>query len=326
MRRPPLPTLPVTILFAIIGVAAAAELAENPRPFNFQPKDTIALAGGANVVSEQEHGYFEVLIRAALPDRELRVRNLGWEGDTVYAQPRELNFGSWADQFKKSGATVIVAQFGQMESLQGTPALPQFISAYEKLLDEFSRQTRRIVLVSPVPFERGSPPLPDLSTHNDSARAYADAIRRLAEQHNYFFVDLFNPLRKLTNATTLTSDGVHLNQAGHWTAASESVRQLAPGMITPSIRFDQSTGLLNPAAAEQLRQSILARNRLWFDYWRPMNWAFLAGDRTEQPSSRDHRDPKLRWFPVEMEEYLPLIEARERDLAAQATALAHESR
>ena len=35
-----------------------------------------------------------------------------------------------------------------------------------------------------------------------------------------------------------------------------------------------------------LRQLLIAKNRLWFDYWRPQNWAFLAGDRTAQPSSR----------------------------------------
>ena len=42
-----------------------------------------------------------------------------------------------------------------------------------------------------------------------------------------------------------------------------------------------------------------------------MNWAFLGGDRIEQPSSRDHRDPKVRWFPGELEQFGPLIEQAE---------------
>jgi hypothetical protein len=65
----------------------------------------------------------------------------------------------------------------------------------------------------------------------------------------------------------------------------------------------------------------VAENRLWFNYWRPENWAFLGGDRTEQPSSRDYRDPKIRWFPAEMEKFVPMIEAKEREIAKQADEL-----
>jgi hypothetical protein len=49
-----------------------------------------------------------------------------------------------------------------------------------------------------------------------------------------------------------------------------------------------------------------------------MNWAFLHGDRTEQPSSRDHRDPKVRWFPAEMEKFLELIDAEEARISILA--------
>ena len=75
-----------------------------------------------------------------------------------------------------------------------------------------------------------------------------------------------------------------------------------------------------PDPSERLRQVIQAKNRLWFDYWRPMNWAFLHGDRTEQPSSRDHRDPKIRWFPDEMKRFLPLINQLEDEITQSATA------
>jgi len=69
-------------------------------------------------------------------------------------------------------------------------------------------------------------------------------------------------------------------------------------------------------------EKIIAKNRLWFDYWRPQNWAFLAGDRTAQPSSRDHLDPSKRWFPPEREAFLPLIEAKEKEIDALAAQLA----
>ena len=69
-----------------------------------------------------------------------------------------------------------------------------------------------------------------------------------------------------------------------------------------------------------LHTTIVAKNRLWFHYTRPQNWAFLAGNRTNQPSSRDHLDPTKRWFPEEMEQWVPLIEAKEKEIQALAAA------
>ena len=57
--------------------------------------------------------------------------------------------------------------------------------------------------------------------------------------------------------------------------------------------------------------AVRAKNHLWHDYWRPSNWAFLHGDRTQQPSSRDPVNPQLRFFPAEQERYLPLLKEAE---------------
>jgi hypothetical protein len=74
--------------------------------------------------------------------------------------------------------------------------------------------------------------------------------------------------------------------------------------------------------AEALLGVIRAKNRLWSYYWRPQNWAFLAGDRINQPSSRDHLDSSKRWFPDEIEQFIPLIEAKEREIDVLAAQLA----
>ncbi len=65
------------------------------------------------------------------------------------------------------------------------------------------------------------------------------------------------------------------------------------------------------ATRETLCAELRAKNRLWHDYWRPSNWAFLYGDRTNQPSSRDPVNPQIRLFPTEQEKYLPLIQSAE---------------
>src|SRR5919108_911157 len=286
----------VALVLATCVTAAESEAAEAARgPAAFKPNDVIVFTGGANAVAAQDNGYLELLITLGLPDLHLRFRNLAWEGDTVYEQRRDLNFGPWSRQFERIGATVIFAQFGQMESLGGQTLLPGFVAAYDQLLDQFSKQTERLILISPVPFQKSVPPLPDLSTRNGDLERFVKAIRQIALRRGCRFVDVFDPLRHPETDAGPTVHGVELTAQGHWSVARETARQL--GLEAPSgfVQFDSTTGRVSPPLAEQLRQRILAKNRLWFDYWRPMNWAFLAGDRTEQPSSRDHRDPKVRW-------------------------------
>jgi hypothetical protein len=309
---------------ALFTLAASAKSAGPfPGRFVLEADDVVVFTGGANVVAAQENGYLESLLTLNFARVPLRFRNMGWEGDTVYEQRRDLNFGPWSQQFKKVEASVLFAQFGQMESLQGAAALPQFLAAYAKLLDEFARQTPRIVLVSLLPFERSGPLGPDLAKHNDDVRLFAHAIRDLARQRGYLFVDLLHLGGKPFQGR-LTSDGVYLTAHGQWEVARATALDLGLANIPRRITPDSATGELRPTSLERLRQAILAKNRLWFDYWRPMNWAFLRGDRTEQPSSHDHRNPKIRWFPEEMERFLPLIETEERRIAELTSTAAHE--
>jgi hypothetical protein len=80
--------------------------------------------------------------------------------------------------------------------------------------------------------------------------------------------------------------------------------------------FGSSLARLPDENAGRLLALVRDKNKLWFHYIRPQNWAFLNGDRTIQPSSRDHLDPEIRWFPEEMKQWLPLIAAREREIWA----------
>ena len=108
--------LPLVCLFVVLFLGRA--FAEEPF---FQKGDVIALVGGEDMVALSEYGYLETLLNRALPDYHLRFRNLAWEGDSVFGQRRDLNFPSWEEQLEKIGATVVICQFGQMESF-GWPA------------------------------------------------------------------------------------------------------------------------------------------------------------------------------------------------------------
>ena len=141
-----------------------------------------------------------------------------------------------------------------------------------------------------------------------SLDAYADAIREIAGRRGLHVI--FSKDRGQVTAANYR-DGLHLNEAGQNAAAARAAEALGAGK-----RADEFTS----TDEFRLADSIRAKNRLWFHYARPQNWAFLNGDRTVQPSSRDHLDPSKRWFPEEMKLWLPLVAAKEQEiwnLAAQ---------
>lgn len=275
--------------------AAALPLSQN---------DVVAFVGGADVAAALHTGHLEALLAAKLPGA--RFRNFGWEGDTVFSQPRDFNFPPLKDHLKTAGASVIIVQYGRVESM-----IPgrDFRGAYKKMLDEFAQVTPRLVLVVPPPFEMAEPPLPDLSRHNSRHAEIANVIREVAEERSL-------PLIVLPRAQT--SDGLQFTPQGN-AALAHAMAQAILGVEQQTGPADR-TGAWGNAAFEQLRQSVIAKNRLWFDYWRPQNWAFLGGDRISQPSSRDHRDPKIRWFPEEMKRFASLIAEAENKIQTAAHA------
>lgn len=267
--------------------------------------EVIVFVGQENLVREQKAGELESRLAVGWARQQPRFRSMAWEADTVYSQWRELNFGSWARQLDTAGAGVIVAQFGQMEALDGIGRLREFVTAYHRLLDEFGARTRRLILLSPMPFER---PLashaPDLTQRNGDVAAYAKAIRAIAVQRGALFVDLVTPFKNpRAGDGRLTRDGIHLTPAGLRVVGREVVRQLGIGSRESTI-------------APALREAIVEKNRLWFDCWRPANWSFVYGDRVSQRFAKGSGGrPSLQ---ETFEERLPLIEAGDARIHALA--------
>ncbi len=263
----------------------------------FQPSDTIALVGGEDMVALAESGLLEAQIVQQPGLAAVKVRALAYEGDTVFEQPRQLNFPSWEQQLEKFGATVVLVQFGQMEALRSGSNPEEFITQYETLLRRLAGTNRQLVILSATPFEKPPAPLPDRTPQNAAIEAQLPRIHALANQLEAAFVDLY---RTLPEGGTFTRDGIHLNERGQRAVAREIVRQLGMKPV--------------PADDPAVLALLAEKNRLWFNYHRPQNWAFLHGDRTEQLFSRDYRDTSIRRLVLEMEEYLPLIEAKEKEI------------
>ena len=321
--------------FPILAFLAFSSVPGAAQTFELKPNDVIALTGGSNIERTRFNGFLQTSLIATKPELKIKVRNFGWEGDTVFEQWRDggsldnldtrrreaerriqAEAGSdswrqqrdWREQLGDAGATVVIAQFGQMESLNGVEKLPRFIAAYEKLIAEFAGsdadtpvrnppgQTgvsasppRRVVLVAPAAFEGKMAP------QNAALQVYSKEIGKLAERLRLTFVGQVGPV-----GDPLTENGYQFSEAGHRAFAEHVVAALG----------------LKPVTNEPVRAQVLEFERLWFDYWRPMNWAFLNGDRTTQPYSKDWKDTSKRIFPQEMEDFLPLLKQAEDNIQA----------
>ncbi|HVJ46455.1 MAG TPA: PVC-type heme-binding CxxCH protein, partial [Luteolibacter sp.] len=265
----------------ILGRFGNTEMAAaKPAPFtdgklSLLENETIIFTGQTNLAREQKSGMLEGIITQINAAKKPRFRSMAWEADTVYEQWRDLNFGSWENQLRAAGATTVIAQFGQMEALDGVKKLPEFTAAYHRLLDQFTAVTPRIILISPTPFEKpDAPHAEDISLRNTDLKAYNDAIREIARQRGAIFIDLFTGLS--TNKIRLTDNGVHLNDKGLDIIAN----QIAP--------FFGAVDYILPSPAKL--DAIREKNRLWFDCWRPANWSFVYGDRIQWPFGKPSGD------------------------------------
>ena len=277
----------------------------------FKRGDVIALVGGEDMVAAGEYGYFELLLARALPAHRLKVRSLAWDGDTVFEQRRDLNFPTWEEQLAQVGATVVICQFGQMESFAGKEKLPEFVAAYEKLIARWSDGgKRRVLVLEPFAFAQGAAENSAFPRDRiDALATYAAAARNVAERTGSAWANV-GEVRLRGGA--VQRDGCHLTRGAQAVFALDLARQL---------RLDATPGGAKADLNTRLLALVATKNRLWFDYWRVQNWAFLAGDRTMQPSSRDHIDREKRWFPPEREAFLPLIDAKEQEIWKLTTEL-----
>ncbi len=271
------------------------------RRFTLTGEDVVVFVGQENLVRDQKSGELESLLATGFQETKPRFRSMAWEADTVYQQWRDLHFGSWEEQLKAMGATVIIAQYGQMEALDGVGRLAEFTSAYHRLLDQYAMRTSKLVLLSPMPFEKPEAPFaPDLTKSNADVAAYVEAIRKIADQRGAIFVDLYTPLKK--QEKKLTEDGIHLHESGLRTVA-----RIVGRSLVPQVKVSNRDALLG---------AIVQKNQLWFDCWRPANWSFAYGDRVNQMYGKGGNGlPSLQGVIEDQLKYVELADGRIHRLA-----------
>ena len=285
-------------------------LAQSPAPaHSLRTNDVIALLGGGNAEARMQGAHWETLLAATHPGHRLRLLHFAREGDTVFSQLRDVNYPSPLQQVADAKATICILDFGQGEAYSGLGRLEAFAERLDQWIVDCQALGTRVILVTPVPvtsFSQGQATASVVRIDPPPVEAYAQRIREIAQRRNLPVIDVFDAARSRKD---LSIDGRRLSDSGMARVAALALRPWMNGNIAPQT---DAAGRFTEPSWEALRQAFVERNTLWKGYTRPTNWAFLAGDRTEQLSSRDHRDPKIRWFPAEMEQFVPLLQAADR--------------
>ncbi len=300
----PLNDLPVTTKEAVLSRFGEVKSAWVPPvpfqegKFDLNQDEVVVFIGQENFVREAKSGEIESRIAAAFAAKNPVFRSMAWEADTVHEQWRDLNFGPWNGQLESAGATTLILQFGQAEALEGQAGLAKFKADYHRLLDDLSRHTPRIVLLSPAGFMPSRRP-PDLTTaaRRKDLADYAAAVAEIAKLRGLPYVNLTD----VTQAEVST-DGLHLSAKGLERVGQETAFALG----LPD----------NMELSARLRPAIVEKNRLWADCWRPANWSFVYGDRISQNYGKGFGPvPSLK---ENFEAYKPLVSSWDRHIQALA--------
>ena len=122
----------LTLLLVPLAPSGAAEI-------ELRAGDVVAFVGGTDLVRTQKDGRLEAALTKKFFAAQPKFRDFAWDGDTVDFQStvgerwRKVGhqgkggFGGWQNQLGLVGATVVVAQFGKMESLAGEAGLAAFL-------------------------------------------------------------------------------------------------------------------------------------------------------------------------------------------------------
>lgn len=280
------------LLAQLTGLASSAETLE------LRDNDRVVLLGATFIEREGQFGYIETALTTAWPDRKLTFRNLGWSGDTVWAESRglfdapQVGYQRMIELVRELKPTVILLGYGQNESYAGEAGLNPFVKQFEKLCDDLKPTGARLAFLTPTRLEKPAPPLPDASRQNGMLAKYAEAIRQLASRCQAPVIDLF---ALEPSARNLTENGVHFGPGGY-AAVAQAIRtqqKLQPRGLTS-------------AQEEQIRQRIVEKNLLFFHRWRPQNVTYLTGFRKHEQGNNA----------VEIAQFDPLVEQIELQINA----------
>lgn len=186
--------------------------------FDLRDGDRVVMLGGTFIERAQKYGHLETAMTALHPDRTVSFRNLGWSGDTVWADsrgifdPPRVGYGRMIKQLAELKPTLVIVAYGMNESHAGEAGLQKFRGQLNVLLDAVEKTGADIALISPHRFEKPPAPLPDATQLHFNLELYSSAMQTIAKDRGYPFADLF---REYKATSPLTDNGIHFHSDGY---------------------------------------------------------------------------------------------------------------
>ncbi len=269
---------------------------DSPAKLELTEGDRVILLGGTFIEREGQFGHLETALTTAWPNRHVTFRNLGWSGDTVWAEsrgifdPAQVGYQRMIDLVKELKPTLIILNYGQNESFAGEAGIPRFVTQYEKLCDDVKTTGARLAFMTPHKWGRPLAPLPDASRQNAALAKYAAAIRELAVRMNSPLIDLFELPAFGSN---LTENGLHYSERGYAT-------------LVAAVQTQQNWPRRSPSdeKEEAIRRKVVEKNMQFFHRWRPQNITYLTGFRKHEQGNNA----------VEIAQFDPIVEKIESEI------------
>jgi len=263
--------------------------------------DRVLFLGDTFFEREGQRGFIESALATAHPEATIRFRNLGWSGDTVWAESRGV-FDAPAKGYERMLAvvaelapTVVFIAYGRNEAERGEAGLAAFHGQLARLCADVRRAaagrdrgpaTVRLVLVTPTPVETV-----DAAPRNAALAAYAAAIRAVATAEQAAIVDLFAAFSPVVSREPRTTNGVHLSDAGYAAAAERFVA--AAGREPVALSADR---------AAEVRRLVVEKNTLFFHRWRPANETYIFLFRKHEQGNNAVEMPRFDLLVEEAEQ------------------------
>ncbi len=261
-----------------VSVAPSRVKADGPN-LQLMPGDHVVYIGNTMADRMQHHAWLETYIHASHPEHELTFRNLGFPGDEITTRSRSENFGDPNQWLTKCEADVVFCFFGYNEALRGEAGQAKFQSDLAKMIDDMRGQkyngqsAPRLVIFSPIAHENlYSPHLPDGSENNLKLASYAAIMKKVCQEKDVTFVDVFHPSQQLYANTDkpLTMNGIHLLDQGNQKIARAIMEQLFPSKTVAA-----------PESVGKLREAVLDKNYHWFSRYRVVDGYNVYGGRSK---------------------------------------------
>ncbi|MFY0653386.1 MAG: hypothetical protein JXQ96_15190 [Cyclobacteriaceae bacterium] len=298
------------LLLLVLGVLLASCTSEDT--LNFKQGEKVVFLGNAFFENAFGNGEIETMISLSYPKKNITFRNIGWSGDNVYAHARTRargggRFGNPDDglkileqQITELNPDKIFIAYGFNESFDDEDGIDAYGTGLTQLLEMLGRYCPELILISVVPMEKGFG-IPDehITARNEILKKYTETTKEVATKGNFPIVDLFTPFSKEKG---YSENGIHLSSKGYRKAATLMAEVLK--FPTPAVKIDSEK-------AEEIRNTIVKKNTLFFHRWRPRNDAFVYGERKDEQ----------RIAQAEPAQIDPFIEKQEEAIELQLKAL-----